>query len=107
MRPTICLVSVLALMAAAPGVMAQTPAPVAVAADAAPIRTYTAAEFYQTRNYGMSSPAGLGFSANGRSILISSDETGVFNAWALPVAGGAAQHINDRGHAGPELFPRR
>lgn len=89
MRPTVCLVSVLALMAAAPGVMAQTPAPAAVSADAATLRTYTAAEFYQTRNYGMSSPAGLGFSADGQSILISSDETGVFNAWALPVAGGA------------------
>ena len=88
MRPTVCLVSVFALMAAAPGVMAQTPAPTAVSAEAATLRTYTAAEFYQTRNYGMSSPAGLGFSADGRSILISSDETGVFNAWALPVAGG-------------------
>ena len=90
MRPTVCLVSVLALMAAAPGVMAQTPAPAVVSTDAAALRTYTAAEFFQTRNYGMSSPAGLGFSADGLSILISSDETGVFNAWALPVAGGAA-----------------
>ena len=90
MRPTVCLVSVLALMAAAPGVMAQTPAPAVISTDAVALRTYTAAEFFQTRNYGMSSPAGLGFSADGLSILISSDETGVFNAWALPVAGGAA-----------------
>ncbi|MBU4039172.1 MAG: S9 family peptidase, partial [Alphaproteobacteria bacterium] len=88
MRPTVCLVSVLALMAAAPAVLAQTPAPAAAAAPAAQLRTYTAAEFFQTRSYGMSSPAGLGFSADGRSILISSDETGVFNARALPVAGG-------------------
>lgn len=89
MRPTVCLVSVLALMAAAPAVMAQASSPETVSASAAALRTYTAAEFFQTRNYGMSSPAGLGFSADGQSILISSDETGVFNAWALPVAGGA------------------
>ena len=88
MRPTLCLVSVLALMAAAPCALAQSPAPVAASAETAP-RTYSAAEFYQTRNYGLSSPAGLGFSADGQSVLISSDETGVFNAWALPVSGGA------------------
>lgn len=84
---TICLVSVLALMTAAPA-LAQTAAAPAAATAQAPVRTYTAAEFYQTRSYGMSSPAGLGFSADGRSILISSDQTGVFNAYALPVAGG-------------------
>jgi dipeptidyl aminopeptidase/acylaminoacyl peptidase len=52
-------------------------------------RTYTAAQFFQTTSYGMASPAGLAFSPDGRSLLISSDATGVFNAYALPVDGGA------------------
>jgi dipeptidyl aminopeptidase/acylaminoacyl peptidase len=89
MRPTLCLVSVLALMAAAPCGLAQTLSPAQTSVEATAQRTYTAAEFYQTRTYSLSSPAGLGFSADGRSILFSSDQTGVFNAWALPVAGGA------------------
>ena len=37
----------------------------------------------------MSNAAGLAWSPDGRSVLISSDKTGVFNAYALPVAGGA------------------
>ena len=88
---TACMASVLALVTAAPLVATVAfaePAVLAAQTPAAP-RTYTAAEFFQTRSYGLSSPAGLGFSADGGSILISSDETGVFNAWALPVAGGA------------------
>ncbi len=85
-----CMASILTLVLAAPLAAAPVRAePVGQAARApeAP-RTYSAAEFYQTRSYGMSSPAGLGWSADGRSVLISSDQTGVFNAYALPVAGG-------------------
>lgn len=88
MRPAACLVSVLALLAAAPA-LAQQPAAPAAAERTAPARTYSAAEFFQTTSYGMSDPAGFGFSADGRTILVSSDRTGVFNAWALPVDGGA------------------
>ena len=85
-----CMASALALVAAAPLAAAPARAEPAVAQSPQAPRTYSAAEFYQTRSYGMSSPAGLGFSADGRSILISSDQTGVFNAFALPVAGGEA-----------------
>lgn len=85
-----CMTSILTLVMAAP--LAAAPARAEPAAEAArkpdAARTYSAAEFYQTRSYGMSSPAGLGFSADGGSILISSDQTGVFNAFALPIDGG-------------------
>ncbi|QGZ95483.1 S9 family peptidase [Terricaulis silvestris] len=52
--------------------------------------TYTAAAFFQTTAYAMSAPTGLGFSPDGRSILISNDSSGVFNAYALSIEGGAA-----------------
>jgi dipeptidyl aminopeptidase/acylaminoacyl peptidase len=87
---TACMASALALVMAAPlaaGPVRAEPAALAAQTPGAP-RTYSAAEFFQTRSYGMSSPAGLGFSADGRSILISSDQTGVFNAYMLPVDGG-------------------
>jgi dipeptidyl aminopeptidase/acylaminoacyl peptidase len=94
MRPTASLVSALALMAAAPPVWAQTAtAPGAVqapaSAPAAASPTYTAAQFFETTSFGMSDPTGLGWSPDGRSVLISSDRTGVFNAYALPADGGA------------------
>ena len=69
-------------------------APVAAApafaqeAQAEPVR-YSAEAFFDTTSYIMAAPAGYGFSADGKSILISNDSSGVFNAYALPVAGGA------------------
>src|SRR5690606_14479592 len=43
--------------------------------------------------FGMSAPAGFGFSPDGQSILIANDSSGVFNAYALPVAGGAPAQL--------------
>lgn len=63
-------------------------APATAQAPAEPVR-YSAEAFYDTTSFGMASPAGYGFSADGQSILISSDSSGVFNTYALPVAGGA------------------
>ncbi|WP_339932065.1 S9 family peptidase [uncultured Brevundimonas sp.] len=86
---TACMASVLTLVLSAPlaahPAQAQTAA-VATASQTTP--TYSAAQFYQTTSYGMASPSGLAFSADGQSILISSDATGVFNAYALPINGG-------------------
>lgn len=86
MRTTACLVSVLALMAALPAAaMAQAAAPTATS-PAAP--TYTAAQFFDTVSYGLGYGRAKAFSPDGKSVLIRSDKTGVFNAYALPVAGG-------------------
>lgn len=61
----------------------------AAAQTAAPAR-YTAAQFYQTRSYAVGGLAADAFSHDGKAILISSDETGIFNAYLLPMAGGPA-----------------
>ena len=80
------VVSVLALLSGLPAapVLAQD-AP-AASAEARP--TYTAAQFFETTSYGMATAGGHAFSPDGGHILISSDRSGVFNVYALPLAGG-------------------
>jgi len=88
MRTTACLVSVMTLMAALPAAaMAQAAAPApAATSPAAP--TYTAAQFFDTVSYGLGYGGAKAFSPDDKSVLIRSDKTGVFNAYALPIAGG-------------------
>ena len=50
--------------------------------------TYTAAQFFDTTSYSLAYGGARAFSPDGRFVLISSDKTGVFNAYAQPVAGG-------------------
>jgi dipeptidyl aminopeptidase/acylaminoacyl peptidase len=67
---------------------AMSPAqPAPAAAPAAPIR-YSARQFFETTAYGMVPSAGLAFSRDGRNLLINSDRNGVFNVYAVPLAGG-------------------
>ncbi len=54
----------------------------------AEFRSYSAAEFYETVSYQIAAGAGRCFSPDGQSILISSDETGIMNAYALGIGGG-------------------
>lgn len=68
---------------------AQTPT---AAAPAQPVR-YTAQQFYETTSYGMTAPEGIAFTPDGQSLLIHSDASGVFNVYALPVAGGAPAQV--------------
>ena len=68
-----------------PAPMPAAPAPMVAAAE--PVR-YTAAQFFETTSYGLPSADGIAFSRDGRNLLMSSDASGVFNAWMLPVAGG-------------------
>ncbi len=87
---TLCVSLLLAgLLAACDG---QTPAPAATEAAAAkpeaPPARYTAEQFFDTTSFRIADAGGLAFSPDGQSLLISSDATGVFNAYALPVAGG-------------------
>jgi len=63
-----------------PPTVAPAATPVAMAAPA-----YTIEQFLGTTNY-----FGSSFSPDGSKILVSSDQSGVFNAYALPVAGGEA-----------------
>ena len=48
---------------------------------------YSAEAFYQTTAYAMASSGNFAFSSDGSSLLVSSDQTGVFNAYRLPIDG--------------------
>jgi dipeptidyl aminopeptidase/acylaminoacyl peptidase len=59
-------------------------------ASLAQVKTYSAKAFYETTTYRPAPDAGFAFSADGKTLLISSDQTGVYNVYALPAAGGPA-----------------
>lgn len=84
------LVSAIALMAAAAPLTAHAQQDRSTQQTRSMTRTYSAAEFFQTTSFGLASGAGLAFSPDGASVLVSSDASGVFNAYALPLAGGTA-----------------
>ena len=54
---------------------------------------YTAQQFFETTQYQMVSSTGYAFSPDGESLLISSDATGVRNAYRLPVSGGEPEQL--------------
>jgi dipeptidyl aminopeptidase/acylaminoacyl peptidase len=77
------------------------------AAPAAPAR-YSARQFFDTTNYGMVPSPGLAFSRDGRNLLIHSDRSGVFNVYALPLAGGdpvQLTHSTDNATFAASYFP--
>ena len=73
---------VAAIEAPADPVIAPVPPP------PAPVR-YSAQTFFDTISFTMAAADGIAFSADGKSLLIGSDDSGVFNAYFLPLAGGA------------------
>ncbi len=92
------MASAIALALAAPlGAMtlAATPAQAQAQSEAPSAHpTYTAAQFFETTSYGLAGGTSAGaFSPDGRSLLISSDQSGVFNAYALPLDGGEARPL--------------
>ncbi|WP_428156515.1 alpha/beta fold hydrolase [Brevundimonas sp.] len=91
LRTRVCLAALIALATAVPLVaQAQTPAPPQTQAEPPSTpRTYSAADFFKTTSFGLASGSGLAFSPDGASVLVSSDVSGVFNAYAIPVTGGA------------------
>ena len=54
------------------------------------VRQYTIEQLLATTMY-----VGSSFSPDGRKILVSSDKTGVYNAFAIPVEGGAPVQLTD------------
>ena len=84
----LCLPALLAaLLVACGGSSPATDAQPSAAVQAAPAR-YSAGQFFDTVAYRVAAPGGLAFSPDGQALLITSDANGVFNAYALPVAGG-------------------
>lgn len=83
------LLSTSAIAAAQPATPRTPTAPTA----AANLPRYDARTFFETTAYSMASGDGIAFSSDGRNVLISSDKSGVFNVYALPVAGGEPVQI--------------
>ncbi len=63
--------------------------------DEPPVPKYSASDFYDTTTYTLVGSAAHAFSPDGNSLLISSDATGVFNAYELPVAGGEPRMLTE------------
>lgn len=107
---TTCLVSVLALVSVFSTPVWAEPNPSdRVVEQETPARTYTAAQFFETTSYSLPSNAGFPYSPDGASLLISSDASGVFNTYALPLAGGeplALTGSTDSAIFGVSYFPR-
>ena len=64
-------------------------------AEAVPFRTYDAATFFETTSY--RSVPGHAFSPDGRSMLVSSDETGVYNVFAIDRQTGEKTQLTSSG----------
>jgi dipeptidyl aminopeptidase/acylaminoacyl peptidase len=55
---------------------------------------YTADVFFETVTYGLGHEGGHAFSHDGTRLLVNSDETGVFNAYALDLATGEVEPLS-------------
>lgn len=69
---------------------------------------YSATDFFDTTSYRAARPEGFAFSPNNKHILVSSDETGVFNAFATDVETGERTQLtasDTNAHFGVSYFP--
>ncbi len=57
------------------------------------IPKYSAQAFFETTSYGLPGSAGHAFSPDGKALLMSSDASGVFNVYALPLDGGSPERL--------------
>ncbi|MBX7495084.1 S9 family peptidase [Qipengyuania sp. 6B39] len=57
-------------------------------AEAQATKTYTAEQFFESTAFSVGSPSGYNFSPDGKHVLVNSDESGVFNAYLMPLEGG-------------------
>jgi dipeptidyl aminopeptidase/acylaminoacyl peptidase len=78
------------LASAQPAAPASKPAAKVSAAKPVPgaVKKYTAAQFLATTNF-----TGASFSADEKRIMFSSNESGIFNAYSIPVTGGKAEPL--------------
>jgi len=82
---------------------------VAPAGGDSPVPAYSAEAFFETTSYGLVGPSAHAFSSDGKSLLISSDATGVFNAYALPLDGNEPRPLttsDDNAVFAVSWFPR-
>jgi Tol biopolymer transport system component len=62
----------------------------AAVSTAAPVKTYTIEQFMNNTK-----SSGNAFSPDGKKILYSSNVSGIYNAWEVPVSGGEARPLTD------------
>ena len=62
-------------------------------AQARTVPRHSARAFFETTSYGMAAAGGHAFSHDGTALLVSSDQTGVFNVYRVPVAGGRLEPL--------------
>ena len=69
-------------------------------------QTYPASQFHQTTSYGIAGSNGFGFSQDGSKILVSSDESGIFNAYTMTVSGetSSVTHSDDYPYFAQSFF---
>ncbi len=89
-RPLLTLVASLALLAAAPQAATAADKPAAATKAPKPAKRYTIEQFMATVNIG-----GASFSADESRILFHSNESGIFNVYAMPAAGGKPVQLTD------------
>jgi dipeptidyl aminopeptidase/acylaminoacyl peptidase len=103
-RPLLTLVAALALLSAAPEAALAADKPAASATARKPAKRYTIEQFMATVNIG-----GASFSADESRILFHSNESGIFNVYAMPVAGGKPVQLTDSktdSHYAVGYFPK-
>ena len=88
----LAVAALLALSAATASARPPGKAPTAPAPSAAPrqVKAYTIDQFLANTAYG-----GASFSPDGRKLLVGSNQTGVFNVFAVPVDGGKPVQLTD------------
>lgn len=88
------LPALLATLVAACGDSAEQAVTATEEQEAAP-QLYSAEEFFMTTAYGLAGGSGFAFSPDDNSLLIASDESGVFNAYAIDIESGAMRQLTD------------
>jgi dipeptidyl aminopeptidase/acylaminoacyl peptidase len=84
------------------------PPAVAPASAQRALPRYSAEDFFATTAYSLAGSGRYAFAPDGQSLLISSDKSGVFNAYRLPVAGGEPVQLTnsaDNAHFAISYFP--
>ncbi len=71
----------------------ETTKPAAQSENKAAVPLYDAKTFFETTSYGMPGGAGFTFFPDGKSILVSSDQSGIFNAYAINIETGAQKPL--------------
>lgn len=81
---------------------------VAAAPAEVAVKTYTAESFFETTSFIAASSAGNAFNGSGSSVLVSSDESGVFNVYSVDIESGQRTQLTESdgtANIGLSFFP--